>query len=81
MHLLNRVGEELCEIDRLLVDCLSLLVGACEEEQLLKELLHILRLRANGGDSLIQKVFVLAPPARKHIGVAEDDGERRTQLV
>ena len=63
LHLLHRIGEQRGEVDLLLVDCLPLLVGTREEEQLFDELLHILRLRADGGDALVECVPVLAPPA------------------
>ena len=81
LHLLDRIGEEFGQIHILLVDGLTLLISAREEEQLFDELLHILRLRADGGDALIEDVLILAAPAREHVGVAEDHRERRAQLV
>ena len=81
LHLFHRIRENLREKHRLLVHCLALLVGTREKEQFFDELLHILRLRADRRDTLLEDVLVLTPPAREHVRVSEDDRQRRAQLM
>ena len=81
LHLFHRVGENLREKHRLLVHRLTLLVGTRKKEQFFDELLHILRLRADRRDALLEDVLVLTPPAREHVRVSEDDRQRRAQLM
>ena len=81
LHLLHHIREQLRELESLLVEHLALLIGTREEEQLLDELLHILRLRANGGNALLEHLGIRLSPAREQIRVTEDDRHGRAQLV
>ena len=81
MHLLHRVREQLLQIHVFHIDGKTPLIGAREEEQFLDELLHIIRLGADGGQALLEDRLVLTPPTGEDVRVAEDDRQRRAQFV
>ena len=81
LHLADGVVDELVEVDEILVQDLALLVGARKEQQLLDEVLHILSLRADRGDALLEDLRIGSAPAREQVGVAENDRHRCPELM
>ena len=56
-------------------------IAACQKQQLLHELLHMLAFGLERGDGLCQHVRVVFAPAVEHIYVALNHRDGRAQLV
>ena len=67
LHLAHGIVDELVEMDILLVQDLALLVGTREEQQFLDKVLHVLGLRTDGRDALLEDLRVRAAPAREKV--------------
>ena len=56
-------------------------VSAGQEEQLLHQMIHLLRFVPYGCDGLVQDLLILLAPAVQHVSVTLDDSDGRSELV
>ena len=52
-----------------------------QKEQLLHQIIHMVRLIPDGGNALFQDLLIRLAPAVQHVGVSLDDRDGRTQLM
>ena len=80
-HLLHDILDQWRELQPLLAHGEPLLIGACEEQELLDQPLHVLGFRVYGAQSLFERLGVACAPAAQHVRIAADDRHGRPQLV
>ena len=56
-------------------------VSAGQEEQLLYQMIHLLRFVPYGSDGLVQDLLILLAPAVQHVSVSLNDSDGRSELV